>query len=304
MREDGYITEAQERQVLENLPNMQFSRQQVSIQAPHFVFYVQDQLEELLGPERAEQGGLRVTTSLDLAFQNEAQNVVKEEIEKVVNFNITNGAAIAMDPRNGEILAMVGSKDYFAEDIPGQFNVAVDGLRQPGSSIKPVTYVTALKQGMSPSSMLVDAPTVFAPNDSTKPYEPKNYDGKFRGPMSLRRALAESNNIVAVKLLAQIGVNSMLSTAFDLGFPTLEPTAENQSRFGLSVTLGGAEVHLIDTVTAYSAFANGGKKIEPVSILEITDVKGSSFFSFGGVDPVRSPTLPLGRCFFARAKSV
>lgn len=278
MREDGYITADKEKEVLANLPNLQFSKQNVSIQAPHFVFYVQDQLEKLLGSERAEQGGLKVTTTLDLPFQNQAQTIVKEEIDKVTSYKITNGSAMVTDPRNGEILVMVGSKDYFAEDIPGQFNVAVDGLRQPGSSIKPVTYVTALKQGKSPASMVVDAPTIFTPNDSAKPYEPKNYDGKFRGPMSLRRALAESNNIVAVKTLAQVGVSNMLATAFDLGFNTLEPTPANQSRFGLSVTLGGAEVHLIDTVTAYSAFANGGSKIEPVAILEVTDASGNVLY--------------------------
>jgi penicillin-binding protein 1C len=278
MREDGYISAEKEKEVLANLPNLQFAKQSVSIQAPHFVFYVQDQLEELLGSERSELGGLRVTTTLDLPFQNEAQKIVKEEIEKVISYKISNGSAMVIDPRNGEILVMVGSKDYFAEDIPGQFNVAVDGLRQPGSSIKPVTYVTALKQGKTPANMIVDSPTVFTPNDSAKPYEPKNYDGKFRGPMSLRRALAESNNIVAVKTLAQVGVNGMLSTAFDLGFKTLEPTAENQSRFGLSVTLGGAEVHLIDTVTAYSSFANGGTKIDPVAILEVTDAQGNVLY--------------------------
>ncbi len=278
MREDGYLSEEKEKEVLAALPNLTFSRQTVSIQAPHFVFYVQDQIEKLLGVERAEQGNLQVKTTLDLAFQNNAQTIVKEEIEKVQSYNITNGSAMVMDPRNGEILVMVGSKDYFATDIPGQFNVAVDGLRQPGSSIKPITYATALKQGKTPASMTVDAPTVFTPNSSAKPYEPKNYDGKFRGPMSLRRALAESNNIVAVKLLAQVGVSNMLQTAFDLGFKTLEPTQANQSRFGLSVTLGGAEVHLIDTVTAYSAFANGGNRIEPISVLEITDTEGNVLY--------------------------
>src|SRR5690606_8746852 len=142
-------------------------------------------------------GGLQVTTTLDLPFQRESQTAVAEEIEKVADFNITNGAALVMDPRNGEILAMVGSKNYFAEDIPGKFNVAVDGLRQPGSSIKPVTYVTAFKQGMTPATMFVDSFTNFAPNASVDPYEPRNYDGQFRGPMPLRRALAESNNVVA-----------------------------------------------------------------------------------------------------------
>ncbi len=243
MREDGYISTELEKEALTQLDLITFAKPSVSIKAPHFVFYVQDQLEKLFGAETVEKGGLTVTTTLDLPFQDASQRIIKEEIDKVVeNYHITNGAAMAMDPRNGEILTMVGSKDYFADDIPGQFNVVTDGLRQPGSSIKPVTYVTALKQGYTPASMLIDSFTVFAPNDQVDAYEPKNYDGKFRGPMPLRRGLAESNNVLAVKLLAKTGLTNMLETAFDLGFTTLEPTAENQRRFGLSVTLGGAEV--------------------------------------------------------------
>jgi penicillin-binding protein 1C len=278
MREDGYIDADLEKQALEQLPNIQFADQTVAIKAPHFVFYVQDQLEEMFGSEMVEQGGLQVTTTLDLPFQNESQAIVAEEIAKVQDFNITNGAAMAMDPRNGEILAMVGSKNYFADDIPGKFNVAVDGLRQPGSSIKPVTYVTGFKQGMTPATMFVDSFTNFAPNDSSQPYQPRNYDGNFRGPMSLRRALAESNNVVAVKTLATVGVENMLRTAYEMGFKTLEPTRENLNRFGLAVTLGGAEVHLIDSVTAYSAFANGGTTVQPVSILEVKNTKGEVLY--------------------------
>lgn len=283
MREDGYITEELEKEALGQLPTITFASRSVSIKAPHFVFYVQDKLEELFGSELVEKGGLNVTTTLDSPFQSEAQAIVKEELDKVKDFNITNGSAVVMDPRNGEILAMVGSKDYFAEDIPGQFNVAVDGLRQPGSSIKPVTYVTAFKQGLTPATMLVDSFTSFTPNESSDKYEPRNYDGKFRGPMSLRRALAESNNVVAVKLLAKVGLRNMLGTAYDLGFPTLEPTDDNLRRYGLSVTLGGAEVHLIDTVTAYSAFANQGHKIEPVAILEVKDAQGNVLFKHRSV---------------------
>lgn len=283
MREDGYIDADLEKQAVEQLPSVQFADQTVAIKAPHFVFYVQDQLEEMFGSEMVEQGGLQVTTTLDLPFQNEAQNIVAEEIAKVQDFNITNGAAMAMDPRNGEILAMVGSKNYFADDIPGKFNVAVDGLRQPGSSIKPVTYVTGLKQGMTPATMFVDSFTNFAPNDSSQPYQPRNYDGNFRGPMSLRRALAESNNVVAVKTLATVGVENMLATAYDMGFKTLEPTRENLNRFGLAVTLGGAEVHLIDSVTAYSAFANGGTTVEPVSILEVKNSQGNVLYQHRNV---------------------
>lgn len=278
MRAQGYITEEVEQNAIAQLDQVEFAKQTIPIKAPHFVFYVQDQLAEMFGDEMVDQGGLRVKTTLDLPFQEEAQAIVAEEVEKVSTYNISNGSAMVMDPRNGEILTMVGSKDYFAEDIPGQFNVAVDGLRQPGSSIKPITYVTAFKQGMTPATMLVDAFTNFVPNDQTKSYEPRNYDGQFRGPMHLRRALAESNNVIAVKTLALVGVENMLKTAYDMGFQTLEPTKANLQRFGLAVTLGGAEVHLIDSTTAYSAFANGGSRIEPVSILEVKDVDGKVLY--------------------------
>lgn len=278
MREDGYIDPDLEKQALEQLDQIEFSKQRIPIRAPHFVFYVQDQLEEMFGSEMVEQGGLQVTTTLDLPFQERSQEIVAEEIEKVASYNISNGSSVVLDPRNGEVLSMVGSKDYFAEDIPGQFNVAVNGLRQPGSSIKPVTYVTAFKQGYTPASMFIDSFTNFAPNEESDTYEPRNYDGQFRGPMSIRRALGESNNVVAVKTLASVGVRNMLQTAYQMGFVTLEPTTDNLRRFGLAVTLGGAEVHLIDSVTAYSAFANGGQRIEPVSILEVKNADGDVLY--------------------------
>lgn len=284
MREDGYITAELEKTAVEELKTVSFSQDPISIRAPHFVFYVLEQLEEMYGAEVVQSGGLVVTTTLDLPFYTESQQIVEEEIAKVANFNITNGASITMDPRNGEILSMVGSKNYFADDIPGKFNVAVNGLRQPGSSIKPVTYATALSQGMTPATMFVDSFTSFAPNSSADAYEPRNYDGQFRGPMSIRRALAESNNVVAVKTLATVGVSNMLQQAYQMGFVTLEPTTENLRNYGLSVTLGGAEVHLIDSVTAYSAFANGGMKVEPVAILEVKDAEGKTLFQHRHVD--------------------
>jgi penicillin-binding protein 1C len=295
MQEDGYITQELHDEAVKQLDSVEFAKQHVPIKAPHFVFYVQDQLADMFGEEMVQQGGLQVTTTLDYPFQDEAQKIVAEEIEKVKDFHITNGAALVMDPRNGEILSMIGSKDYFAEDIPGQYNVVVDGLRQPGSSIKPVTYVTAFKQGFTPASVFIDAYTNFAPNEDTKAYQPKNYDGQFRGPMHIRRALAESNNVVAVKTLATVGVSNMLGTAYDMGFKTLEPTKDNLRKFGLAVTLGGAEVHLIDTTTAYSAFANGGSKIEPVSILEVKDSDGKTLYQHKSVPGKR--VLEPGEAF-------
>ena len=280
MHEDGYIDDTQYQEALDQLPNVTFAQNNLSIQAPHFVFYVKDILNQMYGESVVDGAGLKVTTSLDLDLQNDAQQTVKDEVTALKDVHITNGAAMAMDPQTGEILAMVGSADYFDNDLGGQFNVAVDGLRQPGSSIKPVTYLALLQKGYTPASMLVDAPTVFTTGDETtlKPYEPKNYDGQFHGPVNVRTALGSSLNIPAVKALSIDGVDTFMQLAYTMGFPTLEPTKENMQRVGLSATLGGAEVHLIDTVSAYSAFANGGYKVEPVAILKIEDKDGKVIY--------------------------
>lgn len=288
MLEDGFVSELAHQEALSQLDTIVFSSGSVSVKAPHFVFYVRDQLEELFGEDIVERGGLKVTTTLDLPLHDEAQKIVAEEVEAVEDFNITNGAAMVMDPKTGEILSMVGSRDYFSEKIDGQFNVAVDGLRQPGSSIKPVTYLAMFERGFHPGSMLADVATTFTPNDQAdKPYEPKNYDGKFRGPVTLRDSLGSSLNITAVKSLAIVGVKSFLEQAYAMGFDTLEPTDENMKRFGLAVTLGGAEVHLIDTVSAYSSFANGGTKVEPVAILKVEDIDGSILYENRPVEGAR-----------------
>lgn len=268
MREDGYIDKTAEEASLAELPNVEFRDQSVEIRAPHFVFYVKDQLVKLLGEAVVEQGGYTVTTTLDTELQELAQTAVTEEIGKLEKAGISNGAAMVMNPQNGEILAMVGSKDYFATDYDGKVNVVMS-LRQPGSTIKPVTYAAAFAKGYSPATMLLDVPTKFPGGKEGEFYEPKNYDGKFHGPTQLRFALGSSLNIPAVKLLSLVGLKEMLSLAYNMGFESLEPTTENMKRFGLSVTLGGGEVRLYDLVRAYSAFANGGERIEPVSILKV-----------------------------------
>ncbi len=268
MREDGYITSDQEKASVAELPTLAFREQTAALKAPHFVFFVKDQLVELLGEAVVEEGGYTVTTTLDMELQDYAQTAVKEEIDKLEKVHVTNGAAVAMNPDNGEILAMVGSKDYFAPDYDGKVNVVMS-LRQPGSAIKPVTYATAFAKGYAPSSMLLDVPTKFPGGNPGEKYEPKNYDGKFHGPIQLRFALGSSLNIPAVKLLSLVGLKDMLQTAYDMGFDSLEPTAQNMQRFGLSVTLGGGEVRLFDLVHAYAAFANGGERVEPVAILKV-----------------------------------
>ena len=277
MREDKYITREQEEQALKDLPNVKFSPVEQGILAPHFVFYVREQLDNMFGEKLVEQGGLQVTTTLDLELQEKAQGIVAEEIEKAQQFHITNGASLVVDAINGEILAMVGSKNYFDRDYEGQVNVVLS-KRQPGSAIKPVTYVTALRRGFSPASMLMDSETEFPGVDENTPYKPVNYDGKYHGPVQLRWALASSLNLPAVKLLALVGVKEMLKVASDMGFTTLDSSSESVRRYGLSLTLGGGEVRLLDMAVAYSAFANGGIKVEPVAILKVTDSKGKELF--------------------------
>ncbi len=273
MREDGYITEEQETSAVEMLPNVEFKEKGASLNAPHFVQYVENLLIETYGDAVVEQGGLTVTTTLDLDLQEESQNIIAEEIAKVESQHITNGAAVVLNPETGEILAMVGSKNFFAEDYDGQVNVTTS-LRQPGSSFKPFTYVTAFKEGYTPATLLMDVPTSFPGGTDQKDYNPVNYDGKYVGPIQIRYALANSRNVPAVKMLAMVGIKDVLETATDLGITTLPPTDETLKRVGLSLTLGGGEVRLIDMTAAYSAFVNGGYRVEPTAILKVTDIDG------------------------------
>ena len=278
MKEYEYISALAYEEAIAQMDDLEFERAASEIKAPHFVFYVRQQLEDLFGAELVEKGGLKVTTSLDWVLQEQAEEIVAEEVESVEKYDISNGAAVALDPNNGEVLAMVGSKDYFDSEIGGQFNVAVDALRQPGSSIKPITYLGMIQKGYTPATMLMDVETTFAHNDLEKPYTPKNYDGEFRGPVSLRDSLGSSLNIPAVKSLAMVGLDHFLNLAYQMGLDTLEPTSENMKRFGLAVTLGGAEVHMIDMAEAYSSLANGGYKVEPVAILKVEDSNGNILF--------------------------
>lgn len=279
MREDGYITVNEEQSADSQIADLKFEVPGTSLKAPHFVMYVRDQLVQQFGENLVEEGGLKVTTTLDLPLQETAQQILSEEIDKVENLDISNGASLVMNPQNGEIIAMIGSRDFFSDKTDGQVNVTVS-LRQPGSAIKPVTYVAAFRKGYTASTMMTDAKISFDSGDPKKPYEPENYDGKFRGPVQLRFALGSSLNIPSIEILQLTGVKEMLSLAFDMGFKTLEPTAANMSRFGLSVTLGGGEVRLIDLVSAYSAFANSGSRVDPVSILKVEDSRGKVLYEY------------------------
>nr|MBP9719322.1 penicillin-binding protein [Candidatus Levybacteria bacterium] len=302
MREDGYITEDEEEKAVKALPKVKFQGQRQAIKAPHFSFYIKKLLSDRFGEAMVESGGLQVHTTLDYALQKEAEDIVKEEVEKSKNLKVGNGASVVLNPKNGEILAMVGSKDFFetesevntekdttATPFEGQYNVITEARRQPGSSIKPVTYAAALEKGYTASTLLMDTKTVFH-NPGEKDYEPVNYDGKFRGPSQMRFALGNSLNIPAVKMLAQVGVKNMLQMAYNMGISTFAPTNENMNRFGLAVTLGGAEVQPLELASSFSAFANGGYKTEPVAILKVTDRNGKVLYEYK--DPSEKRVIP------------
>lgn len=287
MREDGYIDAQTEKQVDDSLASVEFQRNNNQLKAGHFVMYVKSLLEEMYGPGILDTGGLVVTTTLDYPLQQEAEKIVTEEIDKVAkSLKISNGASVVIDPNTGEILSMVGSKGYFNTDIDGQVNVTTR-LRQPGSSIKPLVYATAFAEGYTPASVLADVVTEFPGKDDKTPYQPRDYDGKERGPVRLREALGSSLNVPAVKLLALVGVKDVLDQGFKMGLASLEPSGENLSRLGLSMALGGGEVRLLDLAAGYGAFANGGYLVKPLAILKVEDRNGRVLFEQKQVKPER-----------------
>jgi 1A family penicillin-binding protein len=267
MVEDGYLT--QEEADAADAEELDYKPLGANIRAAHFVMYVRQLLEERYGSSLVQEGGLKVTTSLDIKMQEQAEHIVYEEVNKAAGLLVGNGALLAMDPKNGQILVMVGSKDYFDESTDGNVNVTISD-RQPGSSIKPVTYVTAFKQGYTPASLVMDVQTTFPGGVGLPDYTPENYDGKFRGPLQFRYALGNSINVAAVKVLKLVGIPAMLETAHAMGITTLnEP-----DRYGLSLTLGGGEVKLLDMCTVFSTFATGGVRRDPVVILKVEDKDG------------------------------
>lgn len=275
MREDGYITRDQESTSIKKVEATKFVAPKILIEAPHFVFYVKDQIEEEYGSKIIDQG-VKIKTTLSLEVQQTAEKIVKEEIAKLKDFNATNAAVVVLDSKTGEVLAMVGSYDFNDEKF-GKFNVAELGLRQPGSTLKPFTYGLAFEKGYTPSSIFMDVKTTF-PDQGTADYVPVNYDGKFRGPVQLRFALGNSINVPAVKILAVLGVRDFLTKLNDLGMTTFAPTSENLKRFGLSLTLGGGETTLLNLTSAYATLATGGVKHEISSFNDISDFKGKNIF--------------------------
>ena len=277
MKELNFITE--EQYMAAKNETVVFSQEQRnSIQAPHFVFFVRDYLEQKYGENAVEEGGFSVITTLDADLQKKAEQVVKDgALKNEKDFNGKNAALVAIDPKTGQILSMVGSRDYFDKQIDGNFNVAT-AKRQPGSSFKPFIYETAFEMGYTPNTVLFDVPTEFSGacnaygnplpgNKKTDCYMPDNYDNLTKGPISLRSALAESRNIPAVKLLYLVGIDNAIKRARDIGITTL--TDKNQ--YGLTLVIGGGEVSLLDMTSAYSVFANNGVRNPYTGILKVTD---------------------------------
>jgi len=320
MVEEGCITSA-EAKIAEAEPwDLAKSTQRFDIQAPHFSMYVRRQLEEKYGPELVAGGGLRVYTTIDLELNRQAQcvaqaylRILSAEDPAVVipeavaagceaaqylpdvpanrignDYNVKNAAVMVIRPTTGEILAMVGSADYWNEEIDGNFNVAADGHRQPGSSFKPFTYVTFLSQGHNAAYMFLDVRQAFEQGEGMAPYVPENYTRTYNGPVSMRNALARSLNIPAVEAMSIAGIDNVIRTAHRMGITTLDKGLQH---YGLSLTLGGGEVKLIDMTYAFSVFANNGamygipvpedevrpgfRELNPVAILRVEDRNGN-----------------------------
>ncbi|MFA6361734.1 MAG: transglycosylase domain-containing protein, partial [Candidatus Shapirobacteria bacterium] len=239
------------------------------ILAPHFVFYVKELLTEKYGIKKLTEGGLKITTTLDLDIQKMAEATVSAEVNKLIKYKVSNGAAMITEPKSGQILAMVGSIDYFSKEIDGKYNVTT-AMRQPGSSIKPLNYAVGIETGkITAASIVDDNPTCFS-QINQKPYCPTNYGGAYHGLQSIRNSLANSLNISAVKVLKLNGLETFVASASAMGLNTLK----NASDYGLSLTLGGGEVTMTDMTVAFGTLANMGIKQNLNSILKVEDKNG------------------------------
>lgn len=273
MKQEGYISEDQLKVATEE--KVEFQQVKNSIVAPHFVQYVEAYLAEKYGEQSLQEGGMKVYTTLDPKLQEIAEKAVSDGAAKNTKYNGYNAALVAIDPKTGQILAMVGSKDYFGENYPKDcnpktclfspnVNIATT-LQQPGSSFKPYAYVTAFGKDFnySPASMLVDVKTDFGGG-----YSPNNFNGASNGPVSMRKALAGSLNIPAVKTIALVGADKVVETARSLGITSQFKDC------GLSLVLGGCDITLLDHTAAYAALANKGNKSEKTAILKVVSQEG------------------------------
>jgi membrane peptidoglycan carboxypeptidase len=276
MFEHGYLTQEQRDEaktaVVDFLP-----QRKGSIQAPHFVFYVEQYLEEKYGKDALDAGGWKVTTTIDADLQAHAEETVTKWGDyNAKNMGASNAALVAIDPTTGQILSMVGSRDYFNDEIQGSYNDALAN-RQPGSAFKPFAYAEAFERGYTPETVVFDVPTQFSTacaannfSNAAPCYSPVNYDGKFRGPMTLRDAIAQSINVPAVKVLYLAGIDDTLQLAKSMGLTTLGSAGQ----YGLTLVLGGGEVNLLEMTSAYGAFAQDGVHFPATSILKIEDSTG------------------------------
>jgi penicillin-binding protein 1C len=289
MYEQKYITKTERDKALAQ--KLKFQQISNPIKAPHFVFYVKDLLIKKYGQQAVEQGGLKVVTSLDLDIQKFAQDTVASEVAQLESYRVGNGGAVVTNPGTGEVLAMVGGRNYFDEPLPEgctpgnncvfepNVNLAISN-RQPGSSIKPINYAVGLLKGYSAATPFIDAPVCF-PNPGQKPYCPRNYDGRFRGIVSMRQALAQSLNIPAVQMLKLNTIDSMITEARKMGL-----TLDDPRGYGLSLTLGGGGVTMLEMSTAFGVFANQGYRVDLHPILKVTDRTGSVLEEY---KPPKSP---------------
>jgi penicillin-binding protein 1C len=269
MMELGLVSPAEGRKALTSATLSRLAPPRHDIFAPHFVFYVIEEIEREYGPNVLETGGWKVYTTLDYDMQKTAEETVRAGVTRNLGRGAENAALVAMDPKNGEILAMVGSRDFFDRSIDGQVNVATRP-RQPGSSFKPFAYAKAFEKGYQPETLLYDVPINFGPDGSGRDYIPRNYDGRFHGLLPMRKTLANSLNVPAVQTLYLAGVQETIDLAHRLGITTLN----DRNRYGLSLVLGGGEVRLLDMVSAFSVFATEGVRHPSRAIARITDGSG------------------------------
>ncbi len=282
MKENGFITNDEYKDALKK-EVVFLEKNTTGIRAPHFALYVKDYLVSKYGEEMVEDGGLKVTTTLDFSMQDKAEKVISNFAPNLESsFNASNTAMVAIDPKNGDVLVMVGSRNYFDKEIDGNFNVAT-ALRQPGSTFKPFVYATAFMKGYTPETVLFDVPTEFStrctvegelkdPEGDPKKdcYSPEEYDGIFEGPMTMRTALAQSRNVPAVKALYLAGIPKSINTAESMGITSLK----DPNRYGLTLVLGGGEVSLLELTSAYGVFANDGIRNHYRSVLKVEDAQG------------------------------
>jgi penicillin-binding protein 1C len=274
-------------QAVQEIDNYNFQMSQYTMRYPHWVTYIRSVLETMFDPQDIYRSGFTVYTTLDPAIQDQAQQIITDQVAAMADRNTKNGALVAIQPSTGEILAMVGSPDFNNDAIAGQINMAVIP-RQPGSSIKPLTYVAAFEKGWTPSTLIWDVPSEFPPsgdpNDPREPYRPVNYDGRFHGPVTLRSALSNSYNIPAVKALQYVGIydnpdlpgeDGLLAFLRRMGIDSL-----TSDQYGLALTLGGGEVSLLDMTSAFATLANNGRRMPPVAITRIEDYAGNIKYDY------------------------